>query len=77
MTLKINRLGSTGAEVSEIALGTLTFGRETSEDASAEILSAYLDAGGNLLDTADAYGCSEEVLRPLIRTVTARARDEH
>jgi aryl-alcohol dehydrogenase-like predicted oxidoreductase len=72
MTLGIRRLGSTGAEVSELALGTLTFGRETDEDTSAKILHTYLDAGGNLLDTADAYGRSEEVLGPLLKGI----RDE-
>lgn len=69
MTLEVRRLGSTGAEVSEIALGTLTFGRETNEEVSAEILRVYLDAGGNLLDTADAYGRSEKVLAPLIKGI--------
>jgi aryl-alcohol dehydrogenase-like predicted oxidoreductase len=72
MTLGIRRLGSSGADVSELALGTLTFGRETDEDSSAKILHTYLGAGGNLLDTADAYGRSEEVLGPLLKGV----RDE-
>lgn len=72
MSLAIRRLGSTGAEVSELALGTLTFGRETDEAAAEKLLHTYLDAGGNLLDTADAYGRSEEVLGPLVKGV----RDE-
>ncbi len=72
MSLAIRQLGRTGAEVSELALGTLTFGRETDEDAAAQILHLYLDAGGNLLDTADAYGRSEEVLAPMLRGI----RDE-
>lgn len=49
-----------------MALGTLTFGREPDEATSARILHTYLDAGGSLLDTADAYGWSEEVLGPLL-----------
>lgn len=72
MTLGVRRLGSTGAEVSELALGTLTFGRETDEAAAEKILHTFLDAGGNLLDTADAYGRSEEVLAPLLKGI----RDE-
>lgn len=67
--LQLRQLGSTGVDVSELALGALTFGRETDEDASAKILGAYLDAGGNFIDTADAYGRSEEVLAPLIRGI--------
>ncbi|HEX4092396.1 MAG TPA: aldo/keto reductase [Trebonia sp.] len=67
--LRLRQLGSTGADVSELALGTLTFGRETDEADSAKILGGYLDAGGNFIDTADAYGRSEEVLSPLIRGI--------
>jgi aryl-alcohol dehydrogenase-like predicted oxidoreductase len=69
MTLQGRQLGSTGADVAELALGTLTFGRETDEAASAQILRAYLGAGGNFIDTADAYGRSEEVLAPLIKGI--------
>ena len=69
MTLQGRQLGSTGAEVSELALGALTFGREADESASARIVRAYLDAGGNFIDTADAYGRSEEVLAPLIKGI--------
>jgi aryl-alcohol dehydrogenase-like predicted oxidoreductase len=70
--LDTRQLGSTGVDVSEITLGALTFGREADEAASAQILAAYLDAGGNFIDTADAYGRSEEVLAPLIKGI----RDE-
>jgi aryl-alcohol dehydrogenase-like predicted oxidoreductase len=38
MILQGRQLGATGAEVSELALGTLTFGREADEAASARIL---------------------------------------
>jgi aryl-alcohol dehydrogenase-like predicted oxidoreductase len=69
VSLGTRRLGATGAEVSELALGTLTFGRETDEGASARILYTYLDGGGNLIDTADAYGRSEEVLGPLLKGI--------
>ncbi len=67
--LQLRQLGSTGADVSELALGALTFGREADEADSAKILGAYLDAGGNFIDTADAYGRSEEVLAPLIKGI--------
>ena len=57
-------LGNTGLKVSEVALGTMTFGREAEEKDSVEILQEYLDAGGNFIDTANVYsnGKSEEIL---------------
>lgn len=47
--------------VSELCLGTMTFGRELDEEGSREILSGFLEAGGNFIDTADVYeaGVSE------------------
>ncbi len=67
-----NKLGSTGLFVSELALGTMTFGASGNfavmgsveqADANAMVASA-LDAGVNLFDTADAYshGASEMIL---------------
>jgi len=48
-------LGSTDIEVSQLCLGTMTFGTQTSEaDAHAQ-LDASLDAGINFVDTAEAY----------------------
>lgn len=59
-------LGRTGLKVSELCLGTMTFGREheASEAESHEMLARFVDAGGNFLDTADVYsrGVSEEIL---------------
>ncbi|MCD6237819.1 MAG: aldo/keto reductase [Thermotogae bacterium] len=57
-------LGNTGLKVSEVALGTMTFGREAEEKDSVEILQEYLGAGGNFIDTANVYsnGKSEEIL---------------
>ncbi|MEK8130741.1 aldo/keto reductase [Paenibacillus filicis] len=50
------QLGRTGLKVSEISLGTMAFGRWIDEAASATVLSQALDAGINLIDTADVYG---------------------
>ena len=48
-------LGSTDIEVSQLCLGTMTFGTQTPEsDAHAQI-DASLDAGINFVDTAEAY----------------------
>ena len=41
--------------VTEVCLGAMTFGRETPEAESGEILARYLDAGGNFVDTANTY----------------------
>ncbi|HEY1919463.1 MAG TPA: aldo/keto reductase [Streptosporangiaceae bacterium] len=66
--LALRPLGSTGLRVSELALGAVTFGDTADLAASRRILDAYLDAGGNLIDTADAYGsgASEHVLGQLL-----------
>ena len=48
-------LGSSGCAVSALALGTLTFGNETSEEDSFAQLDRFTEAGGTLVDTADVY----------------------
>lgn len=55
-------LGATGLKVSELCLGAMTFGRETNEGDSHQILDRFMDVGGNFIDTADVYtqGISEE-----------------
>ena len=62
--MELRRFGTTGIRVSELCLGAMTFGRESDEETSRAILDRYLDAGGNMVDTADVYstGGSEEVL---------------
>jgi aryl-alcohol dehydrogenase-like predicted oxidoreductase len=57
------RFGSTGAHVSELCLGTMTFGNEADEATSKAIVDRFLDAGGNFVDTANVYsqGISEEI----------------
>ncbi|GAA2507829.1 aldo/keto reductase [Streptomyces thermolineatus] len=54
--METRHLGRTGLRVSRLGLGTLTWGRDTSERDAAEQLKAFLDAGGDLVDTADVYG---------------------
>jgi aryl-alcohol dehydrogenase-like predicted oxidoreductase len=49
-------LGRSGLAVSRLALGTMTWGRDTDPDDAAAQLKTFRDAGGNLLDTADVYG---------------------
>lgn len=57
-------LGRSGCAVSALALGTLTFGNETSEQDSHAQLDLFTEAGGTLVDTADVYGDtrSEEII---------------
>jgi len=60
-------LGRSGLVVSPLALGTMTFGTPrwgSPDDVSQDIFTAYVEAGGNFLDTADVYagGRSEELL---------------
>ncbi|MFC0470023.1 aldo/keto reductase [Halalkalibacter kiskunsagensis] len=63
-------LGKTGLAVSELCLGTMTFGRETSEQDSFRIMDHFVDAGGNFLDTANVYttGVSEEIVGKWLQT---------
>jgi aryl-alcohol dehydrogenase-like predicted oxidoreductase len=61
-------LGKSGLRVSEISLGTMTFGEEwgwgSNREESKKIFDAYAEAGGNFLDTADGYtdGTSEKMV---------------
>ena len=50
------QLGRSGVRVSRLALGTMTWGRDTDEHEAAEQFRFYLDAGGNFIDTAAVYG---------------------
>jgi len=57
-------MGRTGLLVSELCLGAMTFGRETSEADSYAIMERFWEAGGNFIDTADVYsqGISETIV---------------
>jgi aryl-alcohol dehydrogenase-like predicted oxidoreductase len=70
-------LGKTGLKVSELCLGAMTFGRETTEDVSKQILNRFVEEGGNFIDTADVYadkGKSEEILG---RWLKGKRRDDY
>ncbi len=70
--LRYRLLGRTGLRVSELFLGAMTFGDDFSWGAdrstSGQIIDQYLDAGGNVIDTAVNYrgGDSERILGDLI-----------
>ena len=64
-------LGHSGLPVSPLALGTMTFGNKgwgSPDEVAREIFHAYVDAGGNFIDTADVYsgGRSEELVGSFI-----------
>jgi aryl-alcohol dehydrogenase-like predicted oxidoreductase len=69
--VRYRRLGKTGLMVSELCLGSMTFGRELDEEGSRTMISRFLDAGGNFIDTADVYerGASEEILGRALKGV--------
>ena len=54
--------------ISQLALGTMTFGDTVPEEAAAGMLSAALDAGITVVDTANGYagGATEEILAKLL-----------
>ncbi len=62
--MRYRLFGRTGLRVSELLLGTMTL---RSEDEARRVIDVYADAGGNFLDTASAYGESEEVLGAVMR----------
>jgi aryl-alcohol dehydrogenase-like predicted oxidoreductase len=63
--MKYRLLGNSGLRVSEISLGTMTFGEDwgwgAAKDESRKMYDAYREAGGNFIDTANIYtnGTSE------------------
>lgn len=70
--MRIRTLGRSGLRVSELCLGTMTFGMPDwgcDEAESLRLVDRYLDAGGNFLDTADTYAgtVSEEICGKAIR----------
>ncbi|WP_405010538.1 aldo/keto reductase [Kitasatospora sp. NBC_01539] len=73
--MKQRHLGRTGLTVSRIGLGTLTWGLDTDEQEAAEQLKAFVDAGGTLVDTSDAYadGGAEYLLSRLTDGLVPRS----
>ncbi|MFI5611069.1 aldo/keto reductase [Amycolatopsis sp. NPDC051903] len=70
--MRYTLLGRTGVRVSELALGTMTFGEDwgwgAPRDTAARLLDVYAAAGGNFLDTASTYtdGSAERILGELL-----------
>ena len=71
----MRRAGKSGLELSRLGLGTMTWGRDTDTHEAADQCRAYIEAGGNFLDTASTYGDgdSERVIGGLIGTLFQRS----
>jgi aryl-alcohol dehydrogenase-like predicted oxidoreductase len=71
--MKYRLLGRSGLRVSEVCLGTMTFGQEwgwgSSDADSRHVFDTYVNAGGNFLDTANRYteGTSEKLVGQFIK----------
>ncbi|RCJ18073.1 aldo/keto reductase [Nostoc sp. ATCC 43529] len=70
--MRYKLLGKSGLRVSELCLGTMTFGEDwgwgASKDESSKIFDTFVEAGGNFIDTANGYtdGSSEKIVGELI-----------
>jgi len=69
--VRYRNLGRSGVKVASICLGTMQFGWTATEEQAQEVLDAYVEAGGNFIDTADVYsrwaennpgGVSEDII---------------
>jgi aryl-alcohol dehydrogenase-like predicted oxidoreductase len=67
-------LGSSGLRISRLGLGTMTWGRSTDQHEAAAQLTAFLEAGGTLVDTAAGYadGDAERVVGIVLSQVLGR-----
>jgi aryl-alcohol dehydrogenase-like predicted oxidoreductase len=67
--MQIKLLGRSGLAVSELCLGTMSFGNTTSESDSIRMIHQFMEQGGNFLDTANVYvsGRSEEIVGEAIK----------
>lgn len=70
--MRYKLLGKSGLRVSEMALGTMTFGEDwgwgADKGTSRQLFEAYANAGGNFIDTANRYtnGTSEKYVGELV-----------
>jgi aryl-alcohol dehydrogenase-like predicted oxidoreductase len=72
--VELRRVGETGLMISRLGLGTMTWGRDTDEHEAADQARAFIEAGGNFIDTAAVYssGDSEKVIGGLIGSLFKR-----
>ena len=72
--MELRRAGRSGLSLSRLALGTMTWGRDTDTHEAADQARAFIDAGGNYFDSASHYGDgdAERVIGGLIGTLFKR-----
>jgi aryl-alcohol dehydrogenase-like predicted oxidoreductase len=75
--MEYRRLGRTGLRVSHLCLGTMQWGWSADAATAFEVMDAFVEAGGNFIDTADVYskwaegnpgGVSEEIIGRWLKT---------
>ena len=73
--METRRVGRSGLQVSRLALGTMTWGRDTDAESAAAQLEAFVAAGGTLVDTSNVYcdGDAETILGTLVPNVVSRS----
>ena len=64
--MKHRRFEPLGRDLSQLVLGTTVY-RDQREDASVELLDAWIELGGTIIDTARAYGMSERIVGRWLR----------
>lgn len=81
--MEIRALGRTGLKVTEVCLGTMTFGNQADQETSFAVMDTADEAGANFFDTADVYplgggpekvGRTEEIVGAWLRERGARDR---
>jgi aryl-alcohol dehydrogenase-like predicted oxidoreductase len=72
--MEMRRAGKSGLTLSRLGLGTMTWGRDTDTHEAADQCRAFIDAGGNLIDTSPIYGDgdAERVIGGMIGTLFER-----
>jgi len=80
--MEYKHLGRTGLKVSEICIGSMSFGWTAPRENCAPVLDMFVEAGGNFIDTADVYsrwaegnpgGVAEELIGAWLKT---KSRDQ-
>ena len=69
--MHMRQVGTSGLRVSRLGLGTMTWGRDTSPRDADALFGAFRAAGGNLVDTAAAYGHGE--VERLLGSIVAKS----
>ena len=72
--MQLRPLGASGLHVSRLGLGTMAWGRDVEWPAARDLLADFVDGGGNLVDTAPAYGAgvAEKMIGKALATGLSR-----